>query len=102
MTPSAVGTGISIGTVALVGGVVVIAGIAYILYKNSSKNENLSKKPIRKLISEDDEYLGDKKIIDDAIEENDWETLELLAKDKSIKRFPDLVKKVEEALKNKP
>lgn len=44
----------------------------------------------------------DKSIIEDAISEKDWVTLEGMFNSKSIKDFPDLVKMIEDALKNKP
>ena len=99
MTPVA-GAGVSIGTIALVGGVVVIAGVAYFLYKNSN-NTNSSKETITKIISDDDKYIRDKRVVIDAIEEKDWDILEELLKDKNFKRYPDLIKMAKEALKQK-
>ena len=43
----------------------------------------------------------DKNIIKDAIEEEDWATLEGMLNSKSIKDFPDLIKMIEEALKGR-
>ena len=57
--------------------------------------------PIKKLLSDENRYKGDKNIILRAIEEKDWEILEELLRDESIKDFPDLIKMIEEALKNK-
>ena len=101
MTPVA-GTGLSLGTVALIGGVIVVAGVAYLVFKNSNvqKTDSSSTQPIRKMLSDEDRYDTDKNIILTAINENDWETLEDLL-DSSTKDFPDLIKMIEEALKNK-
>ena len=92
----------AIGTVALIGGVIVVAGVAYLVYKNSNSVQKGSSctQPIKKLLSDEDRYDTDKKIILDAISENDWKTLEDLI-DSSTKDFPDLIKMIEEALKNK-
>lgn len=57
-------------------------------------------KPIVKLLSDEDRYNGDKLIIDNAIQEKDWETLEDMLKS-STSDFPDLIKLIENALKNK-
>lgn len=99
MTPVA-GAGVSIGTVALVGGVVIVAGVAYLLYKNSNSKDTY-KKPIKKIISDDNYYKGTKKVVINAIEEKDWDTLEELLKDKSLQDYPDLIKIAKEALKQK-
>ena len=89
-----------IGTVALVGGAIVVAGVAYIVYKNS-----VIQKPKREftvsLSTKEDRYKSDKKIIEDAMGENDLETLEAMSRDRRVKEFPDLIKMIEEALKNK-
>ncbi|OCL97198.1 hypothetical protein [Arcobacter porcinus] len=90
----------AIETVALIGGAIVVAGIAYLVYKNSDKQ-----KPKREftdsLSTKEDRYKSDKKIIEEAMIENDWETLEAMSKDRRVKEFPDLIKMIEEALKNK-
>lgn len=99
MTPTA-GAGISIGTVALVGGIVVVVGVAYLLYK-SSNNKSSSKKPIKKIISDENKYKGDKTIVMNAIKEKDWDILEELLKDKSFQQHPDLIEMAKEALKQK-
>lgn len=99
MSPATVGAGISLGTVALIGGVIVVAGIAYLIYKNNQ--DKMEKLTLEKMISKEDRYSGDKNIILKAIEEEDWSILEELLNDKSIKDFPDLIKIIEEALKNK-
>ena len=71
-----------------------------IVYKNSVKQ-----KPKREftdsLSTKEDRYKSDKKIIEDAMVENDLETLEAMSRDRRVKEFPDLIKMIEEALKNK-
>ena len=91
----------AIGTIALIGGIVVV-GVAYLVYKNS-KNEKMVKEKavVNNLLSDENRYKRDKSIIDDAMAEKDWETLEDMLNSKSIKDFPDLIKMIEEALKNK-
>ena len=59
-------------------------------------------KQLHKLISDEDKYKGDKSIIEDAIREKDWKTLEDFQDRPGLKKFPDLIKMIEEALKNKP
>lgn len=85
----------------LIGGAIVIAGVAYFIYKNSDEKVNNDNQPIEKLLSDENRYKGDKNIVQNAIKEKDWEMLEELIKDKSIKDFPDLIKMIEEALKGK-
>ena len=92
----------AIGTVVVIGGIVV-AGVAYLMYKNKNRDNisiNSSSKRVGKLLSDDDRYDTDKTIILTAIVEQDWETLEDLLVS-STQDFPDLIKMIEEALKNK-
>lgn len=100
MSPVTAGAGISLGTVALIGGVIVVAGIAYLIYKNND-NKKESEGIVNNLLSDENRHKRDKSIIEDAINEKDWETLEGMFNSKSIKDFPDLIKILEEALKNK-
>ena len=58
-------------------------------------------KQLNKLISDDDRYDGDKRIIKEAIRDKDWKTLEEFKDSPSLKKFPDLIKMIEDALKNK-
>ncbi len=61
------------------------------------------RKQLHKLISDADSYEGYKKIITDAINDKDWNLLEdFKSSPKLLRLFPDLVKMIEEALKNKP
>ena len=85
----------------LIGGAIVIAGVAYFIYKNSDEKVNNDNQPIEKLLSDENRYKGDKNIVQNAIKEKDWEMLEELIKDRSIKDFPDLIKIIEEALKGR-
>lgn len=96
MTPAA-GAGVSIGTIALIGGVVVVAGVAYLLYKNSTKSGNI----VSQLVTDEDQYSGDKRIVINAIKEKDWDILEELLEDKSFQQYPDLIEMAKEALKQK-
>lgn len=59
-------------------------------------------KTVNSLISPDDKYDTLKDIIKEAIKGNDWNTLEEFKESNSIKKFPDLIKMIEDALKNKP
>ncbi len=94
------GSGISLGTVALMGGVIVVAGIAYFIYKNNNK-EAKDPKYVNTLINDADRYEREKNIILQAISEQDWEILEDSRQDRSTKDFPDLIKMIEKALKQK-
>ena len=89
----------AIGTVVVIGGIVV-AGVAYLMYKNSD-NKKTKNKFSDSLSTKEDRYKSDKKIMEDAMVENDLETLEAMSRDRRVKEFPDLIKMIEEALKNK-
>lgn len=84
----------------LIGGAIVVAGVAYFLYKNSD-NEKEKGGAVNNLLSDENRYKRDKNIIEDALREEDWDTLEGMLNSKSIKDFPDLIKMIEEALKGK-
>ena len=66
---------------------------------NSKENTN-KEKSIGKLLSDEDRYNGDKSIIEDAINEKDWETLEDML-ESSTSDFPDLINMINNALKNR-
>ena len=70
------------------------------LFDSNDAKLNQAEKYVVKLLSDDDRYDTDKTIILRAIAEKDWETLEDLL-DSSTQDFPDLIKMIEEALKNK-
>lgn len=104
MTPTAptVATGLSIGTIALVGGVIIVAG-AIIYFNNSKKkrkSNSSSQGSINKILSDENRHKGDKLVIEDAIKEKDWETLEDMLNSRTSD-FPDLIIIIEDALKNK-
>ena len=84
----------------LIGGAIVVAGVAYFMYKNND-NKKESDGVVNNLLSNENRYKRDKNIIKDAIEEEDWATLEGMLNSKSIKYFPDLIKMIEEALKGR-
>lgn len=90
--------GVSIGTIGLVGGVIIVAGIAYYVKKSKGKVEQ--EVNLNKILSDDDRYNGDKSIIEDAIKEKDWETLEDML-ESSTSDFPDLINMINNALKNR-
>lgn len=100
MPPVATGAGISLGTVALVGGVIAVVGIAYLIYKNNNEKSKQSNKPMKKLLDDDDKYNTYKTIINEAIQEKDWQTLEDFL-DSRAKKYPDLIKMINEALKER-
>ena len=84
----------------LIGGAIVFAGVAYFVYKNSD-NKKENDIVVNNLLSKENRYKRDKNIIEDAIKEGDWETLDGMLDSKSIKDFPDLIKMIEEALKGR-
>lgn len=88
-------------TVVYILGGIVISGVVYYLYNQNNANEiDSNKKPIKKLIEDEDKYNGYKTIIETAIKEKDWQTLEDFL-DSRAKKFPDLIKMIEEALKER-
>ena len=89
----------AIGTVVVIGGIVV-AGVAYLMYKNSD-NKKTKNKFSDSLSTKEDWYKNDKIIIEEAIAKNDLEILNEMLNDRKVKEFPDLIKMIEEALKNK-
>ncbi|HIP13590.1 MAG TPA: hypothetical protein EYG73_12855 [Arcobacter sp.] len=92
--------GLSLGTVSLVGGAILVAtGIGTVYYLSNSKSKE-KEKSINKLLSDEDRYNGDKSIIEDAINEKDWETLEDML-ESSTSDFPDLINMINNALKNR-
>ena len=101
MTP-APAVGLSIGTTVLIGGTVLVVGtIIYLNYlKKNDKVDILSQDSINKILSDEDRYKGDKSIIEDAIKEKDWETLEDMLNSRTSD-FPDLIDKIKKALKHK-
>lgn len=98
-----VAVGISTGTMALVGGLVLAVGAVYYLSKSDGQTdskEREKKRPTNKLLSDDNRYNGDKAVIEDAIQEKDWETLEDML-DSATQDFPDLVEMIEKSLKSR-
>ncbi len=91
----------AIGTVALIGGAIVVAGVAYLVYKNKN-NDNSGKRNslTKKLLDDDDRYDTYKATIEDYVKEKNWQNLEALLSS-GVRRFPDLIKMIEEALNNK-
>ena len=104
MTPvaPAVATGLSIGTIALVGGIIIVAGA--IIYLNNSKKKGRSNSSnqgsINKILTDENRYKGDKLVIEDAIKEKDWETLEDMLNSRTSD-FPDLIQMIKKALNNR-
>lgn len=89
-----------LGAVVVIGGAALVAGACYLIYKNNNGDTARREKPIEKLLSDDDRYDTDKTIILRAIEEEDWGTLEDLL-DSSTKDFPDLIRIINNALKDR-
>jgi len=89
--------GLSLGTLSLVVGAILVAGTVYYLSSSESKEKEES---INKLLSDEDRYNGDKSIIEDAINEKDWEILEDML-ESSTSDFPDLINMINNALKNR-
>ncbi len=77
----------------------IIKDIIFIMTQHIKCYED--RKQLHKLISDADSYESYKKIITDVINDKDWITLEDFQDDPGLKDFPDLVKMVEDALKNK-
>lgn len=84
----------------LIAGTIVVAGVGYFIYKNND-NRKENNGIVNNLLSDENRYKRDKNIIEDAIKEEDRETLEGMLNSKSIKDFPDLIKMIEEALKDR-
>ena len=78
----------------------IFKDILYILTQHVRAYTDSTEK-INKLIHDEDKYDGNKKIIQDAIKDKDWNLLEEFKSDRLIKKFPDLAKLIEDALKNK-
>lgn len=78
----------------------MIKDLIFIMTQHIKCYEN-TKDKTDNLLNDEDRYKRDKSIIEDAISEKDWVTLEGMFNSKSIKDFPDLVKMIEDALKNK-
>lgn len=97
-TVTGTATGISVGTVVLVGGAILVGG-AVIYYLSQTNKEKRTKK-YKKLVSDEHRYESRKDIILTAIKEKDWETLEDML-DSSTRDFPDLIKMIEKALKDR-
>jgi len=72
-----------------------VASVVSNLKKNTNKETSIGK-----LLSDEDRYNGDKSIIEDAINEKDWETLEDML-ESSTSDFPDLINMINNALKNR-
>ena len=101
MSSVGAGAGISLGTVALVGGTMVVAAaVAYLIYKSNDNKTKEEKQPIKKLLDDDDKYNTYKSIIENAIKEKDWQTLEDFL-DSRAKHYPDLISMIRDALKDK-
>lgn len=94
-TVESAGAGISAGSVVLiVGAAILIGGLIY--YSSANKKS----KKHKKLVSDEDRYESRKDIILTAIAEKDWQTLEDML-DSSTRDFPDLIKMIEKALKDR-
>lgn len=93
MTPE---TGLSIGIIALAGGVIIYLNNS----KKKGKNSSSSQGSINKILTDENRYKGDKLIIEDAIREKDWETLEDMLNSRTSD-FPDLIEMIKKALKNR-
>lgn len=89
--------GISTGTIVLVGGVILIAGAIFYLKNSNSKAEKTS---VKKILTDENRYKGYKSVIEDAIKEEDWETLEDMLSSRTSD-FPDLIQMIKKALNNR-
>lgn len=94
---TATATGISTGTIVLLGGVILIAGAIFYLKNSSNKPE---KNSVKKILTDENRYKGYKSVIEDAIIEEDWETLEDMLKSRTSD-FPDLIQMIKKALNNR-
>ena len=81
-----------------------LASMIDIKYLNNSKKKERSNSSsqgsINKILTDENRYKGDKLIIEDAIREEDWETLEDMLKSRTSD-FPDLIKMIKKALNNR-
>lgn len=81
------------GIIFVVGLVVVTLGI-YVINKKSKEPK------IKEFWSDEEHYSEMKSLIDNYIQKQEWAKLELFL-NSSVKDFPDLIEKIENALKNR-
>ncbi len=93
--------------VILIGGWIMIDKIKKIGEKSKGffnnkflKNTNKDNE-IPPLISEDDEYIGNKWLIENAIKEKDWDRLNAMLKEDDIIKHDKFINMIKNALKNK-
>lgn len=99
MTPVAATTGLSTGAIVLIGGAIIVVGV--IIYINKKqKNNSLAQDSVDNLSTNRHRYKTDKSIVEDAIREKDWETLEDML-DSRTSDFPDLIQMIKKALNNR-
>lgn len=79
----------------------IIKDLIFIMTQHIKCYDN-NGKTVNSLISPDDKYDSYKDIIKEAIHNKDWKTLEDFQDSPGLKKFPDILKMIEEALKNKP
>jgi len=95
---------VSAGVAATVGiAAVGIAAFATGVFKNLKKNERSNSSTpnnINKILTDDNRHHGDRLVIEEAIKEKDWETLEEMLGSRTSD-FPDLIQMIKKALERK-
>lgn len=79
--------------------IVVVGLVVATLGVYAIKNKNKNRK-IKEFWSDEDHYSEMNCLIDSYIQKQEWAKLELFL-DSSVKDFPDLIEKIENALKNR-
>ncbi len=79
----------------VVAGVAIVAFVAYCVYKNKSGTENTKRANSNKI-----RYQRDKDAIEKCIRDKDWDILEGML-NTTVTDFPDLVKKIKDALEKR-
>ncbi|RDU64938.1 hypothetical protein CQA53_07220 [Helicobacter didelphidarum] len=91
----------------IIGALVVVgAGIAVYALRNKETQDNVKQSQPRpqygKIVSDEEDYRINKAVIEEAIQEKDYQTLEDMKTSHIVKKHSDLVEMIDKALKNKP
>ena len=94
-----VASGALAGSTILIGGIILMAVSIAILYSRRSANK-IKAPSINNILSEEGRYNEYKSLIEDAIEDSDFDFLELNLNSR-MRDFPDLIRMIKHALKNR-
>jgi hypothetical protein len=81
-------------------GIIFVAGLVAVALGIYVINKKNKKPKIKEFWSDEEHYNEMKCLIDNYIQKKEWDKLELFL-DSSVKDFPDLIEKIEDALKNR-